>query len=126
MPLKAAVITNYNEDVAAIVTLLNGDWEVTYVYYDTGNSAKPFEQFDFIVIAYLESLTQLIGAYEEDGRYAFPPVLHLVEPIEVPQIKYGAIAHIVDITPIAQATLDVMDVTLNYEAYQGFIEERFG
>jgi|GEM_PF-6291542 len=129
MRLFAAAITHQNEDMLTVLTLLSEGLQNPLAFID-------FEQpedisldnnihYTFIAISDVGDITRLINHFEAAGIGVdeMPAILHLTDPSEIERMQYGAVQDFLPITPLPQAVLDVMDVTLNYQAFHSYANQ---
>lgn len=122
--LYGAIIVYDDEDLIAATQMLSLKIRefITYVSYTLPNEINLNRHLDFIIVSKLEALRAIQELYRRHAVQA-PRIIHFYNPHVQAPLDYAALFPDLRIDGVAQASLDRMDVTLNYDAFLGVIKE---
>lgn len=123
--LVGAVIRDDDDDMLAMTALLFSTQRepITQLQYNHPNEINLERQIDFIVVGSLAMIAGVVIHYRRSAK-PIPQIVHLAAPDALAKVgDYSSRFPYVPITPIPQAHLDKLDVTLKFEAFGYFIAD---
>ncbi|HLA42861.1 MAG TPA: hypothetical protein VJZ27_05470 [Aggregatilineales bacterium] len=123
--LRGAILLNEDEDTMAMIMMLATALRdnIRYFRYNYANEIELSHNFDFVVTADIRNIQQVRAFYQRNRREPLPRIVHLVTPEKLQTLDYEQICPGMKVSPIPQASLDELDITLNLDIYAGIMEE---
>jgi hypothetical protein len=120
--LYAALVSQGQQDMEAIVMLLSLRirGKIEYKSYPHANALDYTQQYDFVMVGSDEALESIVRMYRSHNQEP-PLIIHLTLPDSIPD--YASLYPTLQIIPIQQANLDVMDKTLEYDYFHTVVEQ---
>ena len=120
------VITHENTEVVAMTSLLFQELDnmMTCVYYKYPVELRIEREFDLLLARELVDIMAVSSAYRKAGLQP-PIIMHLVTTDELKTLNYRNQFPNATVVPIQQASLDVLDTTLQLDAFAEVIEDLY-
>lgn len=118
------VITHENTEVVAMTSLLFQELDnmMTCVYYKYPIELKIDRPFDLLIARELIDIMAVVNMYRK-SELETPLVIHLVTANELRTLNYRHQFPNVSVIPLQQASLDMLDTTLQLDAFAEIIED---
>lgn len=120
------VITHENTEVVAMTSLLFQELDnmMTCVYYKYPIELRIEREFDLLLARELVDIMAVLATYRRANLQP-PIIMHLVTTDELKTLNYRNQFPNAIVIPLQQASLDILDTTLQLDAFAEVIEDLY-
>jgi hypothetical protein len=118
------VITHENTEVVAMTSLLFQELDnmMTCVYYKYPSEMRIEREFDLLIARELVDIMAVLSTYRKAAMQP-PLIMHLVTLDELRTLNYRNQFPNAVVIPLQQASLDILDTTLQLDAFAEVVED---